>query len=114
MFDLFDTKTLIVTLSFVGMLSVIMAISLPFLSNGYLELNTIFYVMLVVLVITASSNAVNLTDGLDGLAIGLLAISLLSFAGIAYASGRTDFSDYLNIIYISYNYKILCLKRRIY
>ena len=76
------------------------SISLPFLSNGYLELNTIFYVMLIVLVITASSNAVNLTDGLDGLAIGLLAISLLSFAGIAYASGRTDFSDYLNIIYI--------------
>ena len=46
------------------------------------------------------SNSVNLTDGLDGLATGLSAISLLTFGAIAYASGRTDFSDYLNILYI--------------
>lgn len=45
-------------------------------------------------------NAVNLTDGLDGLAAGLLAICFTVFAAIAYISGRVDFSDYLNIIYI--------------
>ena len=49
---------------------------------------------------TGTSNAVNLTDGLDGLAAGLLAISFTVFAFIAYISGRVDFSDYLNIIYL--------------
>ena len=48
----------------------------------------------------ASSNAVNLTDGLDGLAAGLVAISCLAFSAIAYATSRYDFSDYLNIIYV--------------
>jgi phospho-N-acetylmuramoyl-pentapeptide-transferase len=43
---------------------------------------------------------VNLTDGLDGLSTGLSAISILTMGAIAYASGRSDFSDYLNIIYI--------------
>ena len=47
----------------------------------------------------ASSNAINLTDGLDGLATGLAAISTLVFGAIAYATGRVDFSNYLNIIY---------------
>ena len=51
-------------------------------------------------IITAVSNAANLTDGIDGLATGLVAISALVFAAIAYASGRIDYSNYLNIIYI--------------
>ena len=55
---------------------------------------------MIILVITGTSNAVNLTDGLDGLAAGLLAISFSVFAAIAYISGRVDFSDYLNIIYL--------------
>ena len=50
--------------------------------------------------ITGTSNAVNLTDGLDGLATGLVAIAILTFGGIAYATGRFDFADYLNIIYL--------------
>ena len=58
------------------------------------------YPLMVILVITGTSNAVNLTDGLDGLAAGLLAISFTVFAAIAYISGRVDFSDYLNIIYL--------------
>jgi phospho-N-acetylmuramoyl-pentapeptide-transferase len=55
---------------------------------------------MVIFVITATSNAVNLTDGLDGLAIGLVGISATAWAAIAYVSGRIDFSDYLNIIYL--------------
>ena len=55
---------------------------------------------MVILVITGTSNAVNLTDGLDGLAAGLLAICFTVFAAISYISGRVDFSDYLNIIYL--------------
>ena len=76
------------------------SISLPFIVNGFLSLPKWLYVLLIILVITATSNSVNLTDGLDGLATGLSAISLLTFGAIAYASGRTDFSDYLNILYI--------------
>ncbi len=60
----------------------------------------ILYIPMVVFVITGFSNAVNLTDGLDGLAIGLVGISSLAWAAIAYISGRFDFSDYLNIIYL--------------
>jgi phospho-N-acetylmuramoyl-pentapeptide-transferase len=43
---------------------------------------------------------VNLTDGLDGLAIGLSGIAFVAFAGVAYVSGRTDFSRYLGITYL--------------
>ena len=52
------------------------------------------------MIITGTSNAVNLTDGLDGLASGLLAICFIVFACIAYLSGRVDFSNYLNILYL--------------
>ena len=59
-----------------------------------------FYPLMVIIIITGASNAVNLTDGLDGLASGLLAISFTVFSAISYISGRIDFSDYLNIAYI--------------
>ena len=75
------------------------AISIPFIANGYIDLSY-FYILLIIIIIMATSNAVNLTDGLDGLATGLTAICCLVFAVIAYASSRYDFSDYLNIIYI--------------
>ncbi len=74
-------------------------ISLPFVANGIYNLGYL-YAILIILTITATSNSVNLTDGLDGLATGLVAISTLVFAAIAYASGRIDYSNYLNIIYI--------------
>ncbi len=73
--------------------------SVPFFKN--LEINLgLLYIPFVILVITAASNAVNLTDGLDGLASGLMGIIALTFAVIAYVSGRVDFSQYLNIIYL--------------
>ena len=73
--------------------------SLPFIANGQIDLG-IGYYLLIILVISGTSNAVNLTDGLDGLATGLVSISILVFGAIAYISGRVDFSNYLNIIYI--------------
>jgi phospho-N-acetylmuramoyl-pentapeptide-transferase len=72
---------------------------LPFFKNYYLDFG-ILYIPFVVLVITGASNAVNLTDGLDGLAIGLVGICALAFAGLAYVTGRVDFSRYLNIQYL--------------
>lgn len=73
--------------------------SVPFFKNYEIDFG-IFYIPIVIFVLTATSNAVNLTDGLDGLAIGLVGITALAWAGIAYVSGRVDFSSYLNIIYL--------------
>ena len=72
---------------------------IPFLKNYNFDFG-LLHPLLIILVITATSNAVNLTDGLDGLATGLLAISFSVFGAIAYLSGRVDFSDYLNILYL--------------
>jgi phospho-N-acetylmuramoyl-pentapeptide-transferase len=59
-----------------------------------------FYIPVVILVITATSNAVNLTDGLDGLAIGLVGIAMLAFMLMAYVTGNVVAAEYLNIIYM--------------
>ncbi len=71
---------------------------IPFFKNYILNLG-ILYIPWIIVVITASSNAVNLTDGLDGLAIGLCALAFMAFGGIAYVSGRLDYSNYLQIEY---------------
>lgn len=60
----------------------------------------ILYIPMVVFIITATSNAVNLTDGLDGLCIGTVGISALTLAVIAYFSGNAFFADYLNIMHL--------------
>ncbi len=59
-----------------------------------------FYILVVAFFIVGMSNAVNLTDGLDGLAIGCGIIAGVAFAVVAYISGRVDFSSYLRIPYI--------------
>jgi phospho-N-acetylmuramoyl-pentapeptide-transferase len=73
--------------------------TVPFLKFRYIDLG-LLYIPFVVLVITGSSNAVNLTDGLDGLATGLIIFAALTFAGFAYVSGHVRFSEYLNILYL--------------
>jgi len=75
------------------------ATTIPFVKNQVLDLG-LFYIPFVALVITATSNAVNLTDGLDGLASGLTALAAASFAGLAYLSGHIRLAEYLNIPYI--------------
>lgn len=60
----------------------------------------ILYIPMVVFIITATSNAVNLTDGLDGLCIGTVGITALTLAVIAYFSGNAFFAEYLNIIHL--------------
>lgn len=73
--------------------------TVPFLKNVNLDFS-IFYIPVVIFIITATSNAVNLTDGLDGLAIGVIAIVMIALALLSYISGNVIFSDYLNIIYL--------------
>ncbi len=70
---------------------------IPFLPNN---LTWVFYVLVVIFIITAVSNGANITDGIDGLAAGTSAIIGLTLAIFVYLSGRTDFSSYLNIMYI--------------
>jgi phospho-N-acetylmuramoyl-pentapeptide-transferase len=55
---------------------------------------------MVILIITAVSNGANLTDGIDGLAAGTSAISVLTLGLFTFVSGNIIFSDYLNIMYI--------------
>ncbi|MBO8131077.1 MAG: phospho-N-acetylmuramoyl-pentapeptide-transferase [Candidatus Marinimicrobia bacterium] len=73
--------------------------SIPFLKNANVDFG-LFYIIFIAVVITGTSNAVNLTDGLDGLATGLVGIISLTLSIICYITGRVDFSSYLNTIYI--------------
>lgn len=73
--------------------------TVPFLKDINFDFS-FFYIPIVVFIITATSNAVNLTDGLDGLAIGVIAIVMIALAIISYVSGNAIYSDYLNIIYL--------------
>ncbi len=70
---------------------------LPFLSSDF---TWIIYVLIVIFIVSAVSNGANITDGLDGLAAGTSAIIALTLAIFAYVSGRVDFSNYLNIMFI--------------
>jgi len=58
------------------------------------------YVLFVTFVLTGTSNAVNITDGLDGLAPGLVAIAVATLAVFAYVIGRIDASAYLQVYYL--------------
>ncbi|MEL4456046.1 phospho-N-acetylmuramoyl-pentapeptide-transferase [Lutimonas vermicola] len=60
----------------------------------------LFFVIVVIFIITAVSNGANLTDGIDGLAAGSSAIIVLALAIFAWVSGNIIFADYLNVMYI--------------
>jgi len=74
-------------------------LDIPFLKGGGFDLDGL-YILFVILVITGSSNAVNLTDGLDGLAIGIMVMVGLAFSVLSYVSGNVNLSNYLLIPYI--------------
>jgi len=75
------------------------ALAVPFFKNLLIELGW-FFIPFAVFVMAGASNAVNLTDGLDGLAIVPVMIAALCLALIAYLSGNTVFANYLQIHYI--------------
>jgi phospho-N-acetylmuramoyl-pentapeptide-transferase len=82
--------------------------TVPFFKNNELDYNEIFpfiptwiiYTLVVIFVVTTISNGANITDGIDGLAAGTSGIIGITIAILAYLSGRIDFSNYLNIMYI--------------
>jgi phospho-N-acetylmuramoyl-pentapeptide-transferase len=73
---------------------------LSFMGDGYENWAWIIFIPVVIFIITAVSNGANLTDGIDGLAAGTSAISVLALAIFTFVSGNIIFSNYLNIMYI--------------
>ncbi len=74
-------------------------LSVPFFKKWLFDLGW-FYIPFSVVVIVGSSNAVNLTDGIDGLAIGLVGIAVLATGILVYISGNFKFSQYLQVLYL--------------
>ncbi|HBI00096.1 MAG TPA: phospho-N-acetylmuramoyl-pentapeptide-transferase [Flavobacterium sp.] len=73
---------------------------LSFLGDGYQDWAWLIFIPIVIFIITAVSNGANLTDGIDGLAAGTSAISVLTLGIFTFVSGNIIFSNYLNIMYI--------------
>jgi phospho-N-acetylmuramoyl-pentapeptide-transferase len=75
------------------------AVYFPFFKDLKFQLGLLF-VLFVMIVVAGTSNAVNLTDGLDGLATGTLVMACLAFTAVSYLVGRADYSAYLGIPYV--------------
>jgi len=76
------------------------ATTLPFFKYVLVVFVPVAYVAFVAFVLAGTSNGVNLTDGLDGLAIGLTMIAAGAFAIFAYLFGRVDWAGYLGVYYL--------------
>lgn len=74
-------------------------VTFPFLKNLWLDLG-IFYIPFVAVVLVGSSNAVNLTDGLDGLAVGSIGIAAGTYALLSYVTGHAVAARYLQIPFV--------------
>ncbi len=72
---------------------------LPFIKTSVLDMG-VWYIPFAMILLIGTSNAVNLTDGLDGLATGLVLMVGLTFAVLSYVTGRVDYAEYLQIPYL--------------
>jgi phospho-N-acetylmuramoyl-pentapeptide-transferase len=75
------------------------AITFPFIKNVVLNLG-LLYIPFVMVVLVGCSNAVNLTDGLDGLAIGSVLVAAVTYTVLTYAAGHARIADYLRIAWV--------------
>ncbi|MDP8298997.1 MAG: phospho-N-acetylmuramoyl-pentapeptide-transferase [Candidatus Tantalella remota] len=71
----------------------------PFMKNAVVNLG-MFYILFVLVVIVGASNAVNLTDGLDGLAVGCVVFISLTYAVVSYVTGNATLAKYLQVFYL--------------
>lgn len=100
-------RKLLVQTSIAGIIGVALAIDpsypttfyVPFLKHAVADIG-LLYVPVVMFIIVATSNAVNLTDGLDGLAIGVSLVVLAAYAVFAYVSGHIVIAEHLQIPYL--------------
>ena len=74
--------------------------ALKWMGDGYENWAWLIFIPVVIFIITAVSNGANLTDGIDGLAAGTSAISVLALGIFTYVSGNVILSSYLNVMYI--------------
>ena len=82
-------------------------INIPFLKNVRIDLGGAFYIPFGIFVIVATSNAVNITDGLDGLASGLLIVVTMTFGVLCYLSGHEPLASYLYIDFLPLSSELL-------
>lgn len=75
-------------------------VTIPFLKDVAFDMKFL-YVPFVMLVIVGTSNAVNLTDGLDGLAIGPMIIAMATYMLLAYITGHVKIASYLHILHVA-------------
>lgn len=92
----------VMVIQFTAPLQLYSHISVPFFKHILIDAG-VFYVPFAMIVMIGASNAVNLTDGLDGLAIVPIMIAAGCFALIAYLIGRPDFASYLQLNYVPYS-----------
>ncbi|MBN2439867.1 MAG: phospho-N-acetylmuramoyl-pentapeptide-transferase [Spirochaetales bacterium] len=95
----FVISLIIVVVLYLGKTEHTTLLYLPFIKNPVMDLS-FYYIPISVVLLMMYSNAVNFTDGLDGLASGLVIFIGITFAVLSYLTGRVDMSDYLNIPYI--------------
>ncbi len=74
-------------------------LSIPFFKKWLFDLG-LLYIPFSVIVMVGSSNAVNLTDGIDGLAIGLVAVAVLANGVLVYISGHKGLAQYLQVLFL--------------
>lgn len=95
-----EEKSTTTTIPFVKNNELDYAQLLAWTGDGYEKWAWIVFIPIVIFIITAVSNGANLTDGIDGLAAGTSAISVLALGIFTFVSGNIIFSSYLNIMYI--------------
>lgn len=95
-----DEKSTATTIPFVKNNEFDYAKALFWMGDGYEKWAWIIFIPMVIFTITAVSNGANLTDGIDGLAAGTSAVSVLALGIFTFVSGNVIFSNYLNIMYI--------------
>jgi len=89
----------VLVLAWIWLQSPTYEVFMPIFKGFMIPLGYLFIPWLI-FIITGTSNAVNLTDGLDGLAIGVLLINFVFFGGVLYLGGHTDFASYLHVPFV--------------
>lgn len=95
-----DVKSTKTTLPFIKNHELDYGYFVSFMGESAKTWRWLVYALAIILIITAVSNAANLTDGIDGLATGTSAISGATLGILAYVSGNVIYAEYLNIMYI--------------
>lgn len=98
--EMISSKELKTTIPFVKNNELDYVSVLSFMGDKAEKYGWLIFIPVVIFIITAVSNAANLTDGIDGLATGTSAIIGVTLGVFAYLSGNIIFSDFLNILYI--------------